>query len=173
MGVDQQEYAERYGTTRRAGSSSPSVKTNQDAVFAGLDKFTKKIKETGVYVASQAAAEVFYREAKLNCPTSDKGHWFHGTQFKVNGKKYWFEAGTLRDSIYQVNSKDNSGDGRATYHVSWNKDNKDGCPYGFMVEFGTSRAAGVGFMRRAYTNAMTDANTAASVAMDEFIARQV
>lgn len=170
MGIDQQEYKERYGNARMGGSSSPSVKTNQDAVFAGLDKFTKKIKENGVYVASQAAAEIFYFEARLNVRSSDKGHWFHGTQFKVNGKKYWFEAGTLRDSIYQANSKDNSGNGRATYHVAWNKEK---CPYGFMVEYGTSRAAGVSFMRRAYTNANSDANLAARAALDEFIARQV
>ena len=140
--------------------------TNIDEIFAKLDAFADKVKTNIVYVGSQAAAEVFYREAKLNCPVSDSGHWFHGTQFKVNGKKYWFEPGTLRDSIYQANSKDNSGLGKATYHVAWNHQK---CPYGFMVEFGTSRAPGVGFMRRAYESASQDALTAAKVAMSDYL----
>ena len=136
-------------------------------VFAGLDNFSAKVKNDVVYVGAQAAAEVFYLEAKINAPISNKGHWFHGTQFKVDGTKYWFEARTLQNSIYQVNSKDNSGNGKATYHVAWNHKK---CPYGFMVEFGTRNKPGVGFMRRSYMDAKDDALMSAKGAISEYLA---
>lgn len=96
--------------------------------------------------AAQAGSQVIYERAKAVAPASSKGHWFHGTSFKVNGQKYWFDAGTLRGSIYQAFSKDNSTENRATYHVSWNHTK---CPYGFMVEFGTKNAPAHSFVRRA------------------------
>jgi len=82
--------------------------------------------------AAQAGAQIIYAAAKANVPVSKGAHWFNGTH-----SKYQFNAGTLRDSIYQVYSKDKSREGLATYHVAWNHKK---CPYGFMVEFGTSRA---------------------------------
>lgn len=136
-------------------------------VFAGLDKFADKIKNDVVYVGSQAAADVFYKEAKQKAPRSNKGHWFHGTSFKINGTKYWFDAGTLQNSIYQVNSKDNSGNGKATYHVAWNHKK---CPYGFMVEFGTNGKPGVAFMRQSYESQQQAALIAAKGAMTEYLA---
>lgn len=68
--------------------------------------------------AAQAAADVLYKEVKKN----------------VNqiGKK----TGNLANSIYQVFSKDNSGKGFATYHVSWNAKK---APHGGLVEFGHLR----------------------------------
>ncbi len=142
---------------------------NLDEVLAGLDAYVAKVKTNVVYVGAQAAAEVFYREAKLRAPVSGGGHWFHGTSFKINGTKYFFNAGTLRDSIYQVMSKDNSGEGKATYHVAWNHKK---CPYGFMVEFGTSRAPAHPFLRPAYEAAKHEANVAAKVAMDDYWSAQ-
>lgn len=137
-------------------------------VFAGLDAFADKVKKSVVYVGSQAAANVFYKEAKATAPRSDKGHWFHGTSFKINGTKYWFDAGTLQNSIYHVMSKDNSGDGKATYQVAWNHQK---CPYGFMVEYGTSHSPAVGFMRRAYATQKQEAMNAARVAMTDYLAK--
>lgn len=98
--------------------------------------------------AAQAAATVLQEAARSNVRNSDKGHWFHGTSFKKTGKKYWFEPGTLRQAIYQVYSKTNSNEqqGVATYHVSWNYKK---APYGFMVEYGTSRAPARPFIRPA------------------------
>ena len=80
---------------------------------------------------AQAGAQVVYDRARANVRDSKKGHWFHGTSFKTSGTKYWFEPGTLRNSIYQVYSKDNSTASKATYHIAWN--HKE-APYGFMVE---------------------------------------
>ena len=97
--------------------------------------------------AAQAGAQVLYNAVQLNVPTSKKSHWFHGTSFKLNGKKYKFEPGTLKGAIYQVHSADNSDKTNQTYHVSWNHKK---APYGFMVEYGTqSGARPVAFVRRA------------------------
>ena len=96
--------------------------------------------------AAQAGAQVFYDRVRELVPTSLKGHWFHGTSFQQYGTKYWFDAGALKASIYQVYSKDNSGQGFATYHIAWNHKK---VPYGFMVEFGTSKAPAHPFIRPA------------------------
>lgn len=96
--------------------------------------------------AAQAGAQIFYDRVRELVPTSVKGHWFHGTSFQKYGTKYWFDAGALKASIYQVYSKDNSGQGYATYHVAWNHKK---VPYGFMVEFGTSKAPAHPFIRPA------------------------
>jgi HK97 gp10 family phage protein len=100
--------------------------------------------------AAQAGAQVFYDRVRELVPTSLKGHWFHGTSFQQYGTKYWFDAGNLKDAIYQVYSKDNSGKNLATYHIAWN--HKE-APYGFMVEFGTSKAPAHPFLRPARAEA--------------------
>ncbi len=116
--------------------------------------------------AAQAAAQVLYEQVKNNVRVYSKGsgHWFYGTSFKKTGKKYWFDAGTLKKSIYQVYSKDKSNDKRAVYHIAWNHQE---CPYGFMVEFGTSKAAAKPFLRPALAK-MGDALEAAKA---EFLMR--
>jgi len=117
-----------------------SFKVSLDAQRARITAATRP--------AAQAAAQVIYEQARLNVRSSRKGHWFHGTSFKKTGQKYWFDAGTLHDSIYQAFSKDHSGENRATYHVSWNNRK---APYGAMVEFGTSRAPAHSFLGKAIT----------------------
>lgn len=92
--------------------------------------------------AAQAGAQIIYERAKLLAPVSDAPHMFHGTH-KIYGP---YAPGNLRDSIYQVFSKDNSYKDVSTYHISWNKDD---APYGFMVELGTSRAPAHSFIGRA------------------------
>lgn len=109
--------------------------------------------------AAQAGAEELYFEARLRCPVSDGAHVFYGKNSKKTGVVYRFSPGNLRDSIYQVFSKDNSaeqgaGYGRVTYHVAWNHQK---APYGFMVEFGTSRAPAHPFLRPAYESRKTEA----------------
>lgn len=96
--------------------------------------------------AAQAGAQVFYEQVKLNVPVSKNGHWFHGTSFKINGTKYWYEPGSLKAAIYQVYSKDSSAPGNARYHIAWNHKK---VPYGFMVEFGTGKAPAHSFLRKA------------------------
>jgi HK97 gp10 family phage protein len=96
--------------------------------------------------AAQAGSQVLYESVLRNVPVSAQGHWFHGTSFKKTGKKYWFDSGTLRKSIYQVYSKDNSNQTQARYHISWNPKK---APYGFMVEYGTVKSRPVKFVGRA------------------------
>jgi hypothetical protein len=65
--------------------------------------------------AAQAAAQVLYEEALRNVDRLGR------------------VTGNLARSVYQVYSVNNSGEGRATYHVSWNTRK---APHGHLVEFG-------------------------------------
>lgn len=92
--------------------------------------------------AAQAGAQVVYERAKQLAPISKAPHMFHGTN-KVYGP---YSPGNLRDSIYQVFSKDNSYKDTSVYHISWNADK---APYGAMVEFGKSHSPAKSFIRTA------------------------
>lgn len=92
--------------------------------------------------AAQAGAQIVYDRAKQLAPVSDAAH-----MFQIEGRVYGpFKPGTLRDSIYQAFSKDNSYKDVSVYHVSWNATK---APYGAMVEVGTSRAPAKSFIARA------------------------
>lgn len=71
--------------------------------------------EAAARPAAQAAAQVLYEEVKRNVAAIPR------------------KTGKLEQSIYQVFSQSNSGEGRATYHVSWNHRK---APHGNLVEFG-------------------------------------
>ena len=91
--------------------------------------------------AAQAGAEVIYQRARLEAPVSADSHFFY-----IRGKKYGpYAPGTLRDSIYQVYSKDNSYKDLSTYHISWNKDK---APYGYVYEWGNSKRGAKSFIAR-------------------------
>lgn len=130
--------------------------------FAGLDEIVAVVKEQ-VRPAAQAGAQVLYDEAKLRVPVSMGAHWFYGSSYKKTGQKYFFNSGSLKAAIYQVFSQDNSTDEKSTYHIAWNHQK---VPYGFMVEFGTSRAPAHPFLRPAFD---ARANTALEVARDHMI----
>jgi HK97 gp10 family phage protein len=115
------------------------------ALAAQVDALREDV-DAATRPAAQAGSQVLYDAVKANVPRSSQGHWFHGTSFKKTGTKYWFDAGTLSKSIYQVYSKDNSPNGMATYQISWNHRK---APYGHMVEYGTRRTRPVAFVRRA------------------------
>ena len=92
--------------------------------------------------AAQAGAQIIYERARLEAPVSADSHFFY-----IRGKKYGpYAPGTLRDSIYQVFSKDNSYKDVSTYHISFNKTE---APYGFIVHNGTSRTAAHPFIAKA------------------------
>lgn len=92
--------------------------------------------------AAQAGAQIIYDRAKQLAPISERAHFFYGK----NAKYGPYQPGTLRDSIYQVFSKDHSFRDVSTYHISWNREK---APYGSMVELGTSKAAAHSFIGRA------------------------
>lgn len=124
-----------------------SLKISFDAAAAG--RFVNALRadvQQAVRPAAQAGSQVLYEQVKANAPSSRSGHWFHGTSFKSNGKKYWFDAGTLKRAIYQTFSADNSTPDQSTYHISWNHKK---VPYGHMVEYGTVHSRPVAFVRRA------------------------
>lgn len=141
-----------------------SVKIDRSTIASAMGELGKRI-DAAVRPAAQAGAQVFYDQVKRNVPVSKRGHWFHGTSFKLNGKKYWFDSGSLKASIYQVYSKDNSSDKRATYHIAWNHQK---VPYGFMVEYGTKRTPAHPFLNPAW-NRRGEAETAMRLKLKELI----
>lgn len=128
---------------------SGAIKVDVD--LSGLNEFLggleQDVKEA-LRPSALAGAEVLYRAVLHNVMShrSPKGHWFHGTMFKVNGKKYWFEPGTLLRSIYHAYATKEATEDRPVYSVGANPKK---APYAYMVEFGTSRAAPVRYIGRA------------------------
>ena len=115
-----------------------------------IGKFKQELQATAEVLnnatrpAAQAGAQIIYERAKQLAPVSDKPHMFN-----IEGRKYGpFSPGNLRDSIYQVYSKDKSFKDVSTYHISWNADK---APYGFAVERGTSKAPANSFIGKAIT----------------------
>lgn len=137
-----------------------------------LDSLTRQIDKIGedakaaIRPAAQAAAQVYYDAVKATVPVSKHAHWFYGSSSKKSGEKYWFESGSLKAAIYQVYSKSESNEKRATYHVAWNHRK---VPYGFMVALGTKRGAKANdFIGKAKRNVNEMAKEAA---MDTFLNR--
>ena len=121
----------------------PTISAKFD--MSGIDAQLKDINQTAKHqmrAAAQAGAQVFYDEVKLRVPVAKAPHTTKSGRV--------VQPGALKASIYQVYSKDNSGDGFATFHVSWNARK---APHGHLVEFGTSRAAAHPFVRPAYDHA--------------------
>jgi HK97 gp10 family phage protein len=132
------------------------MKVNIDTSGFKAAMAEKKAKIQGATRAmTQAGAEVIYNGARINVPVSDHPHMFHGTN-AIYGP---YAPGSLRDAIYQVYSTDNSSASKATYHVAWNHKK---APYGFMVEFGTSKTAPHSFLGKA----RVELSAAASDAME-------
>ena len=103
--------------------------------------------------AAQAGAQIIYERARLEAPVSADSHYFY-----IRGKKYGtYAPGTLKNSIYQVFSKDNSYKDVSTYHISFNKSE---APYGFIVHNGTSRTAAHPFIAKAVVETRTQVRAA-------------
>lgn len=106
--------------------------------------------------AAQAGVQIIYDHARINVPVSEHAHMFHGTN-QVYGP---YSPGNLRDSIYQVFSKDKSFKDVSTYQVSWNKTE---APYGFMVELGTRHSPAHSFIGRSVVETRTQVREAIKV----------
>ena len=148
----------KYAQQRYEKGPSVRVMFDQSDANAALDELVEAA-HRAVRPAAQAAAQTLYIEALLRCPVSAEAHVFYGRDSVRTGVVWEFQPGNLRNSIYQAFSKDNSsefGDGyrKATYHIAWNHTQ---APYGFMVEFGTSRAAASPFLRPAFQAVWMDA----------------
>jgi HK97 gp10 family phage protein len=112
------------------------------ALDAALDNLSERVKEQ-VRPAAQAGAQVLYDEVRFRVPVS---------------------SGKLRAAIYQAFSQDNSKDGTATYHISWNARR---APHGHLIEFGTVKMAARPFLRPAYDAASAKALEAAKARLVE------
>lgn len=112
-----------------------------------LSRFEQKIKDTVLFAGVAAMAKSQYDSARNACPVSNEGHFFYGSSFKKTGQRYYFAPGNLKAAIYRVYSPERSSANKKTYRISWNHQK---APYGFMVEFGTSRAPAHPFMRPAF-----------------------
>ena len=114
------------------GRSSKTLSVTTDlSAFEDLMREVVGAAEDAVRPAAFEGAKVIYQATIQVTPIGDRGHWFTGSE---GGKgRYWFPAGTLRNSIYHAFSKDHSGPGFATYHVSWNYKK---APYAYMVHNG-------------------------------------
>ena len=125
-----------------------NISAFKESLNAQLDKL-----HAATRPAAQAGAEVIYQRARLEAPVSDKSHYFY-----IRGKKYGpYAPGNLRDSIYQVFSKDNSYKDVSTYHISFNKSE---APYGFVVHNGASDRSAHPFISKAVVETRTQVRQA-------------
>ncbi|MEM5384141.1 HK97 gp10 family phage protein [Paraburkholderia phymatum] len=93
---------------------SLTINANLGGIESLLDELADNAEEAA-RPAAQAAAQVLYDAVKLNVASIGR------------------VTGNLDRSIYQVYSRDDSAQGRATYHVSWNHKK---APHGWLVENG-------------------------------------
>nr|MBF0682523.1 HK97 gp10 family phage protein [Pseudomonas sp.] len=91
-----------------------TISADTSSLNALFDELEEELDEA-VRPAAQAAAQLLYMQVKSNVDRL--------------GRK----SGNLSNSIYQAYSRDNSGPGRATYHVSWNTRK---APHGHLLENG-------------------------------------
>ena len=131
-----------------------SVGFDFSKLSAKLDSITKAA-EKAVRPAAQAGAQVFYDAVRERVPVSAKPH-------STKGKRQTYNPGTLRAAVYQAYAQKDSGEGKASYRISWNKTHAF---YGRFVEFGTSKMAAQPFLRPAYDAARRQALQAAQARM--------
>lgn len=132
-----------------------SIKFDAKGLNAGLDQLAAGA-EANVRPAAQAGAQVLYEEVLARVPVAKRDRTTKSGRIIARG--------ALKASIYQAFSEDNSGEGRATYHVSWNYRK---APHGHLVEFGTSRAPAHPFLRPSYDARAGEAVQAANAKWNE------
>lgn len=139
-------------SARRNGKNTVTIGVDVSEVMTWLNELGDDAAKV-VRPAAQAGAQIFYDEARRLVGISRKPHYFYGKAWTGSGTagKFRYEPGNLRDSIYQVYSKDNSNEMKATYHISWNQQK---APYGTFVEYGLSPFSPVArpFIRPAAVN---------------------
>lgn len=107
----------RNSAVRRAKYSGKNT-VNMAVDLGAFNDMISELEEdiqAAVRPAAQAGAQVFYDAVVRNV--------------NALGKK----SGNLAGAIYQAYSDENSGPGKATYHISWNASK---APHGGLVEYG-------------------------------------
>lgn len=131
-----------------------SIQCDLSAALAQLHGIQERVGDA-LRPAVYRAARMVYLEAQNRAPVSEQGHWFYSKRKKDGsaGRKYWFESGSLKKSIYIKHADDKSMPGlRETYVISWRKNSSalGYVPYAHMVEYGTVRVPPNPFVRPAY-----------------------
>lgn len=93
---------------------SLKLKVDLSAFKLEMDALNQSVMDAA-HPAAQAMAQVLYENVQGNVA------------------KLGTKSGNLARSIYQVFSKENSGPGQDTFHVSWNAKK---APHGHLLEFG-------------------------------------
>ena len=99
---------------RLTGANTVTLTLDVDGLNSLLDDLGDAVSDS-VRPAAQAGAQVFYDRAKQNVDALGR------------------VSGNLSTAIYQAYSQDNSGQDKATYHISWNHRT---APHGQLVEYG-------------------------------------
>ena len=131
-----------------------TVKFDPSRINTRLATVAREVRQT-VREAAQAGAQVYYDELHARVPVSQHAHIFTSRRRKDGsvGQKYLYYPGDLKRAIYQKYADDHSSETRAVYRLSWRKSGPNGVPYGYMVEYGTSRMAPRPFLRPSYAAA--------------------
>lgn len=131
-----------------------TVKFDPSRINTRLAAVAREVRQT-VREAAQAGAQVYYDELHARVPVSQHAHIFTSRRRKDGsvGQKYLYYPGDLKRAIYQKYADDHSSETRAVYRLSWRKSGPNGVPYGYMVEYGTSKMAPRAFLRPAYAAA--------------------
>lgn len=131
-----------------------TVKFDPSRINARLAAVEAAVKQN-VRPAAQGGMQVYYDEVHTRVPVSAEAHIFTSRRSKGGavGQKYLYYPGDLKRAIYQKYADDHSTATRAVYRLSWRKGRAGDVPYGYMVEYGTSRMAPRPFLRPSYAAA--------------------
>lgn len=132
-----------------------TVAHNLGALLDKMDRIAKATQDNA-RVAAKAGADVLYQEVLDRVPVSSKPH-------STKGKKQTYQPGNLRRAIYRAYMDKDSGEGKAKYRISWNRERAF---YGLFVEneYGTSKRPATPFLRPAYDAKESEAVRAANKA---------
>lgn len=130
------------------------INCNLSSALSQLDNVCENMRKA-LRPAVYQAADLIYQEAKMRAPMSEKAHDFYSRRGRNGevGRKYTFQPGSLKKSIYVKYANDKSAYGQQeTYVISWRKKSSTlgYVPYAHMVEYGTVRIPPNPFVRKAY-----------------------
>jgi hypothetical protein len=136
-----------------AGKNTFSIYANIPDIEAMFDEITEDI-QAAARPAAQAMAQVLYEAVRVNVAALGQ------------------HTGNLYNSIYQAFSPENSGPGKATYHISWRTSGSGTrAPHGHLIEFGHFQKykAYIGKDGNWYTNKRAPLPTPIQIAARPFI----
>lgn len=95
-----------------------------------MSTFSVRIDTSGIEAALGSAAARMHEATR---PAAQAGAQVLYDAVRRNVDAIGAQTGNLKRAVYQAFSRDNSGPGRSTYHVSWNARK---APHGHLIEWG-------------------------------------